>query len=171
MVLSIGGGIVLALVTSGAWSWKTRAPLLKEVALDLKAGARARGAEDQYKRFLELRYGSMTNPANRQKVFLGYFDTNHLEGMYRLVSFMNAGERKKNIAASAEWLAEYRENMTVPERDALMDWMRSPKGRANIQRASGIYRSREIGYRAATEPVIRELMTTLGELQQEASPR
>ena len=169
LIRTIGGGIVVALAVMGAWIWNTRAPLLKEVALDLRAGAQARGAEKQYERFLELRYGSMTNPANRQKVFLGFFDTNHLEGMYRLVRFMDAGERKTNIAATAEWLADYRDSMTPAERDALVDWMKSPEGLANIQRASAIYRSRDIKYRAATEPVIRELMTTLAELRQNES--
>lgn len=171
VTLSITGGLLLVALAGGAWVWKTRAPLLREVALDLKAGAGARGAEKQYERFLELRYGSMTNPENRQKVFLGFFDTNHLEGMYRLVKFMKPNERTNNIAATADWLASYRENMTSAERDQLISWMKSPEGLKEIQRASAIYRSRDIGYRSSTEPVIRELMTTLAELRQEGAPQ
>lgn len=171
IVLSIGVGLVLVAIAGGAWIWNKRAPLLREVALDLKAGARARGATNQYERFLELRYGAMTNPENRQKVFLGFFDTNHLEGMYRLVKFMKPSERTNNIAATADWLANYREKMTPAERDQLIYWMKSPDGLKNIQRASAIYRSRDIQYRASTEPVIRELMTTLAELQQDGGAK
>lgn len=171
VALSITGGLLLVAVAGGAWFWKRRAPLLREVALDLKAGARARGAENQYERYLELRYGSMTNPENRQKVFLGFFDTNHLEGMYRLVKFMKPSERTNNIAATANWLESYRGNMTAAERSALSEWMHSPEGLKNIQRASAIYRSRDIGYRSSTEPVIRELMTTLAELHREGTPQ
>src|SRR6185369_9651113 len=102
---------------------------------------------------------------NRQTAFLAFFDANHLEGMHRLVGYMNEGERRTNIAATAQWIANYRATMTDGEKEALADWMQSEQGRSTLQRASAIYRTREVNYRVATEPVITELMTTLGRLR------
>ncbi len=169
-VASLIGLVLIVSTVVACWAWKTRGPILKEVALDLKAGARARGAEKPFERFLELRYGPMNEPANRQKAFVGFFDPNHVEGMHRLVGYMKPSERQTNIAATAEWLANYRQAMTDMEQQSLADWLRSEEGRANIQRASALYRSRDVRYRSATEPVIRELMTTLAELQQNTPP-
>lgn len=160
------GLLLVVLAAAGAWIWKARGPLLQEIALDLKAGAQARHSEKPFEQFLEIRYGPMTDPANRQKAFLGFFDATHIEGMHRLVGYMNGGERQTNIAATAEWIGGYRSNMTAAEREALATWVASPDGRARVQRASAIYRSRDLAYRAATEPVIRELMTTLALLEQ-----
>jgi len=169
ILVSLGVAFVVAGAAAG-WMWKSRGPLVKEVALDLKAGAMSRHAEKPFERFLEIRYGPLNEPANRQKAFLGFFDPTHLEGMYRLVGYMRDGERETNIAATAEWLAQYRQSMSEAEQQALGDWVRSAKGRAEIQRASALYRSRDMAYRAATEPVIRELMTTLATLQQNPPP-
>lgn len=157
--------VILTGVTA-AWLWNSRGPVIREVALDLRAGAQARHAEKPFERFLELRYGPMTEATNRQAAFLGFFDPDHLEGMYRLVRYMTPAERQTNISATATWLASYRQTMTDAERQALTDWLLSAEGRANVQRASALYRSRDVGYRSSTEPVIRELMTTLAELQQ-----
>ncbi len=165
ITLRISATVVLMVVAVAAWAWKTRAPIIREIALDLKAGAGARGAQKQFERFIELRYGPMDDPANRQKVFLGFFDTNHIEGMRRLVGFMKPAERQTNIAATADWIANYRDKMSAQEREALASALLSEEGRARIQRASALYRSRDIAYRSATEPVIRELMTTLTALQ------
>ena len=33
----------------------------------------------------------------------------------------------------------------------------SDEGRASLQQASAVYRSRDVGYRSATEPVVKEL--------------
>lgn len=161
---SITATFIFAALAAG-WLWKTRAPILKEVALDIKAGVGARHAEKPFEKFLELRYGPMSDAKNRQTAFKGFFDPDHLEGMYRLVGHMKPNEKTNNIGATAVWLANYRAAMSPEERLALAQWIRSEEGRANIQRASAIYRSREIAYRAATEPVITELMTTLGALQ------
>lgn len=155
------------MAAGAAWIWKSRGPVIRSIALDLRAGAQARHAEKPFERFLELRYGPMTEATNRQEAFLGFFDPNHVEGMYRLVRHMTPGERQKNIHATSNWLANYRATMTDGEKQSLADWLGSTEGRANIQRSSALYRSRDVGYRAETEPVIRELMTTLAELQQQ----
>jgi hypothetical protein len=162
-VVAILGG------ATAAWTWKTRGPILREVAQDLRAGARSRNAEKPFERFIELRYGPMTEPENRRKAFVGFFDPMHMEGMFRLVGFMTEGERRTNIAASAEWIARYRESMSPEEKQALAIWLNSPGTQADLQRASGLYRSRDIRYRAANEPVISELMTTLSLLRNQPS--
>ena len=166
--LSLGAGVALFAAASGVWIWKTRGPVLRSIALDLKAGAKARHAEKPFERYLELRYGTPTNPANRQKAFLGFFDPNHLEGLYRMNGYMKPDERQTNIAASAQWIASYRDTMSDAEREGLAAWLQSEEGRASLQHASGLYRSRDVAYRAATEPVIRELMATLASISKQA---
>lgn len=152
--LICGGG-------AAGWVWKKRGAVIKDVAADLRAGAQSRHAPVPFDRFIELRYGPMDNPTNRQKAFVAFFDPAHMEGMYRLVGYMKPEEREKNIAASARWIARYRESMTEEDKRSLAAWLRQPGTRHELERASGLYRSRDINYRAATEEVIKELMTTL----------
>ncbi len=166
IILSIVGA-VLFLGTAGAvWLWTARGPVLRDIALNIKAGVQSRHAAKPFERYLELRYGPMNEATNRQKVFTGFFDPTHIQGMHRLVSHMKDAERQKNIAATAEWLANHRQAMSEPEKQALADWLRSDEGRQDIQKASALFRSQDIHYRAATEPVIRELMTTLATIHQ-----
>lgn len=165
IVLGCVAAVILGVGVWAAFVWKSDGPVLKEVAKDLKAGAMSRHAAKPFERFMEIRYGSMNEPANRQKAFLSFFDPAHLEGMHRLVGYMREGERQTNIAASAEWIARYRDTMSQQEREALSAWVNSDEGRATLQRASAIYRSRDVQYRAATEPVIREMMATLATLR------
>ena len=171
IVVWIGASVVLVAAIGAGWIWKTRSGLVKEVALDLKAGAMSRHAENPFERFLELRYGPMTEPINRQKAFLGFFDADHMEGMRRLVGYMKPGERETNIAASARWIANYRESMSDPEKQSLAEWLHSEQGRVTLQRSSALYRSRDVWYRASTEPVIRELMTTFTMLHQQGGEK
>ncbi len=165
IVLSICAGAVLVAAVGAGWLWKTRGPLLKEVAVDLKAGAMARHAENPFERFLELRYGPMTNAVNRQRAFLGFFDQEHQEGMRSLVRYMSQEERQKNISDTAAWIARYRTTMTPAEKESLANWLLSDEGRVRLQKAASMYRGRDLAYRSATEPVIQELMTTLAGLQ------
>lgn len=163
-VLVIGG-------STAGWVWKSRGPMLRAVAEDLKAGARSRNAEKPFEKFIELRYGPMTDPDNRRKAFVGFFDPVRTEGMYRLVGFMSDEERRANIAASAEWIARYRESMSPDEKQAMAAWLNAPGTQATLQKASSQYRSRDIRYRAATETVISELMTTLSMVRRESPPQ
>lgn len=162
------GGLLLAVLGGGAWIWHSHGAVLREVAKDIRAGIKSRHAEHPFESYMEHRYGPMTEATNRQKAFLGFFDAAHMEGMYRLVRHMKPEERQKNIAASADWIAQYRETMTPAEKEALADWLQSDGGRATLQQASALFRSRDVGYRSSTEPVIKELMTTLAGLRRES---
>lgn len=162
------GGLLLITACAGVWIWKTQGPVLREVAKDIRAGVKSRHAEHPFESFMQYRYGPMTEATNRQKAFLGFFDPAHMEGMYRLVRHMKPEEKQKNIGASAAWIAHYREHMTPAEKEALADWLQSENGRATLQQASALFRSRDVAYRSATEPVIKELMTTLASLRHEA---
>jgi len=167
IILATSTTVLLTLAVVTGWMWKTRGPVLKEIALNLRAGAQSRHAEKPFERFLELRYGPLTEATNREKAFLGFFDPNHIQGMHRLVKYMNEGERKTNIMATAHWVAHYRETMSDAEKAALASWVQSAEGRSNVRQASAVFRSRDVAYRSETEPVIKELLTTLAALQQE----
>ena len=110
LVLAIGGAL---------WIRKFHRDTPREVLQDIRAGLSARHAPQPVQRFLELRYGSLAEPANRQKAFLDFFNVGHIEGLHLLVTHMQEGERQTNIAAMARWVAEYRRTMSPEERQAL----------------------------------------------------
>jgi hypothetical protein len=78
---------------------------------------------------------------------------------------MNGPQRETNTAAMAQWLADYRQTMSPEEKQALGAHLRSEAGRLAIRQATAQYLSQDVHYRATTVPVIRELMTTLAEVQ------
>lgn len=108
----------------------------REAMLDIKAGLAARHAPKQLERFLEVRYGSMTNPQNREKAFLDFFNVDHIKGLNFLVSRMAADRRGSNITAMAEWVANYRESMTPGERNFLSAHLNSPEGVVKVRQAT-----------------------------------
>jgi len=138
-----------------------------EVVQDLRAGAAARNAPRPVERFLELRYGPLTEPANRRKAFLDFFNVGHIEGLQIMSRHMNGPQRETNTAAMAQWLADYRQTMSQEEKQALGAHLRSEAGRLAIRQATAQYLSQDVRYRATTAPVIRELMTTLAEVQKQ----
>ena len=93
--------VVLALgVTWWIRTFRTYTPV--EVAQDLQAAVAARNAPKPVERFLELRYGPLTQPENRQKAFLDFFNVGHIEGLQILVSRAPESRRKASIDAMAE---------------------------------------------------------------------
>ena len=55
---------------------------------DVRAGIAARHIADpdaRLAKYLEGRYGSMDDPANRRKVFLDFFDVEHIKALQLLV--------------------------------------------------------------------------------------
>jgi hypothetical protein len=161
------GVIGLLILAVGATLWIRRfhryTPV--EVVQDIRAGVAARNAPRPVERFLELRYGSLTNPANRQKAFLDFFNVGHIEGLHILTSHMVEEQRKTNIAAMAQWVADYRRTMSHDEKEALRTHFNSDAGRIGLRQATSRYLAQDIHYRGATAPVIEELMRTLATLQ------
>jgi hypothetical protein len=153
----------LLIVAVGAVLWTRRfhryTPV--EAVLDLQAAAKARNAPRPVERFLEARYGSLAEPANRQRAFVDFFNIGHIEGMNIIVNHLGKGDKQVRINEMAQWIAEYRRTMSPEEKTALGAYMRSDAGRSSLQQATGQYLAKDGYFRASTAPVITELMTTL----------
>lgn len=162
-VLLWTGVTAVALAGLGSVLWvrhfKTYTPV--EVVLDVRAGIAARNAPKPVEKFMELRYGPLNDPANRQKAFIDFFNVGHIQGMHLLVERMPESRRQENIQGMAQWIANYRRTMTPAEKRALSEYVHSAEGRAAVQQATAQYLSHNVHYRAATASVIAELMTTL----------
>jgi len=163
-------GILIALVAFGVIGYLRafhRYPP-KELLQDIKAGVAARDIKDPDKRFekyLEGRYGSMDDPANRQKAFLAFFDAEHIRALQFLATHAPENQRLANIAASAKWVEKYRTNLTPEERAALSAQLNSDAGKQMLKKATATYNSQDIYYRGSTAPVISQLLTTIREAQ------
>ena len=136
-----------------------------DVARDIRAGIMSEHAPRPVDRFLELRYGPLTEPVNRQRAFLDFFNAGHIEGLHVLTTHMQGDQQRTNVLAMAEWLADYRETMTPQEKQALSAYLASAQGHNLLQHAAAQYLHQDVRYRAATAPVITELMATLAGLQ------
>ncbi|MCP5517448.1 MAG: hypothetical protein H7A45_09360 [Verrucomicrobiales bacterium] len=161
IVVALASVALSALLGIGWFKWRFRHYTGAAALEDFRAGIAARRAPHPAVRFLELRYGPLDNPANRQKAFLHFFDAGHIEAMGVMVGHMDPGERQTNIADTAAWISDYRSTMTPAEREALGSFLDSPAGQAQLQQARHQYLSRDVAYRSATAPVIAELMMTL----------
>jgi len=137
-----------------------------EVVLDVRAGLQAQHAPQPVERFLEIRYGPLSEPANRQRAFLDFFNVGHIQGLQIITSHMKGMQQQTNIAAMAQWVANYRRTMSPEERQALNAYFGSEAGRLALRRATAKYLGQNVYYRAATAPVITELMTTVSSVQQ-----
>jgi hypothetical protein len=157
--------LVVAAAATGGWIWRFRTYTPAAVARDLKAAFQSRNASQPAVHFLELRYGPLSEPENRQKAFVNFFNVDHMEGLYRITAKMQGAQKTTNIAATAQWIADYRNNMTPEEKQSLGDYLRSPTGREALARATVEYLKRDVEYRSATAPVIAELMATIAHVQ------
>lgn len=159
------GAIVFLGLAGAVAVWKTKGPVLQSLAQDLKAGAMARHAPVPFDRFMEIRYGPMTETSNRERAFLSFFDATHIDGLHRLVTYMKPAEQQANIAATAKWIAHYRETLSPAEKESLRSMLASDSGQLRVKQATAKYLSQDAHYRAATAPVIAELMVTLDRVQ------
>ena len=135
---------------------------------DLQAGIAARQIKDpdeRFRKYLEQRYGPLSDPANRQKAFLGFFNTDHIRALQVLVKHSPPDQRQANIKATADWIAEYRATLSPQERADLVAQIQSDAGRAMLKQAMGLYNSQDVYYRGSTVPVISQLLTTLHGLE------
>ena len=156
----VGTGIGAAL-----WFYHFRHYTPAEAVQDVQAALAARNAPKPLEKFLELRYGTMSDPANRQKAFLDFFNVGHIKGLNYLVTRMPPARQQANIKATAEWIANYRQNMTPEERQSLRSHLQTDAARVTLQQATSQYLSHDVRYRSASAPVIAELLTTIVEVQ------
>ncbi len=163
-------GVVLALLLAagaiGFFSIRKRIP--PEFSKDVRAGLAARPIQDpdeRFKKYLEVRYGPLSDPANRQKAFLDYFNVDHIKALRLLVQHSPEAQRPGSIAAAARWVEGYRKSLTPEERVALRAQLQSPEGVAMLRRATAQYNSQDVHYRGQTAQVISQLLQTIGSLQ------
>ena len=165
------GLAVLILAGAGAVLWVRtfRHYTPKEVMADVRAGLKARHIQDPQARveaFLEARYGPLTEPANRERAFLDFYNPDHIKGLRFIVSHTPASQKQANTQAMAQWIANYRNTMSPEERAALQASLSSEAGSAMLRQATAQYQSQDIHFRSDQKAVIRELMTTLAALRQ-----
>ena len=161
------GGTTLLVLALGVALWIHRFHRYTpaEVVQDIRAGLAVGNSPRPAERFLELRYGPLDEPANRQKAFLDFFNVGHIQGLQILVARTPESRRQANINAMAQWVADYRRTMSPEEKQALGTYLGSQAGRLTLQQAASQYLQQDVHYRAATAGVIRELMTTVATVQ------
>jgi hypothetical protein len=154
---------VLLVLAGLGWAWWVRqfhhyTPA--EALQDIKAASRVGYTSQPVERFMLLRYGPMSNPANRQKAYLDFFNIGHIKGLNMLVKATAPDQRQANIDAMAQWVANYRATLTPDEKASLGAYFRSDAGRATLQQAAAGYLAEDVHFRAGTAGVVRELLTT-----------
>ena len=169
--LFYSGGVLSILAATGAilWYFTFRHRIPKDLIKDVRAGIAARHVREpnaRIKTFLEARYGSMSNPTNRENAFLGFFDSEHIKGFGFLVSHTPMKQRQANSQAMADWIANYRSTMTPEEKAALQTRLNSEGGKAMLRQATAQYQSQDVYFRGAQKAVIAELMFTLSALRE-----
>jgi hypothetical protein len=166
------GMAAITLVAAGAALWVHNfhhyTPL--EVMKDVQAGIAAGHIADpraRVERFLETRYGPLTEAANREQAFLDFFNVDHIKGLNFIVNHTSPRQRQADTQAMAQWIAGYRKSMSPEEKAALNARLGSDSGRTMRQQATAEYRSQDVFYQGAQKPVIAELLTTLSALQKQ----
>jgi len=158
---------LVVLTVAGAYVVHRIRQLPPELMQDIRAGIAARNITDpnqRFEKFLEGRYGPLTDPANQQKAFLGFFDKDHIRAMQLLVKHSPENQRQANINASANWLQKYRENLTAQQRADLGVIVLSPAGHEMMKQATALYNMQDVYYREQTKPVISQLLKTIASL-------
>jgi len=166
----IAGAALPVLVIGGAvFGYRAYRRLPPEMMKDIQAGIGARSitnADARLNKYLELRYGPLDDPANREKVFVDFFNIEHIKSLQLMVRHSPEDQRRANILAMANWVSSYRESLTAPELAALNARFQTPEGRAMLRQASGQYNSQDVQYRGQTAPVISQLLKTISRTQQ-----
>jgi hypothetical protein len=162
-------GLILAGASAALWVHTFHHYTPKEVMEDVRAGMKAKDIQEPLTRvevFLEARYGPLTEPANRQRAFLDFFNQDHIKGLNFIVSHTAPSQKQANTQAMAQWIANYRNTMSPDERASLQTRLNTEAGRAMLLQATALYQSQDVYFRGAQRPVITELMTTLAALRQ-----
>jgi len=162
--------VVLALAATW-WLRRFRTYTPAAAILDLQAAARVQDAPRPVERFLELRYGPLTEPGNRQQALKDFFDVGHIEGLYLIAGYLPPAKKRDRIDATSRWIASYRETMSPQEQAELQQYFASDAGRARIRAATVQYLKKDARFRAETAVVIEELMLTLDAIQRQGATR
>jgi hypothetical protein len=153
-----------ALIAGGLWTRVLHRGPPPGLLQDIRAAVGARTVADpdeRLLRYLEGRYGPMTETTNRQRAFVEFFDVEHIQALHFMVQHSPGELRQANIDAMARWLASYRTSMNSAERAALKARFQGPDGRAMLRRATAQYNSQDVYYRGSTAAVISELLKTM----------
>jgi hypothetical protein len=137
--------------------------------LDARAGLPARAIKDpdaRLRKYLDNRYGSMADSANRQQVFLDFFEPERIKVLQLLVQHSPEDQRQANIDAMARWVESYRAGLTGPERADLRAMFQTAEGQTILRRATAQYNAQDVRYRGSTAPVISQLLRTISEVEQ-----
>ena len=164
----ITGVTLLVLVVAGAYVVHRIHQLPPELMQDIRAGIAARDITDpneRFAKFLEGRYGPQNDPANQRNAFLGFFDADHIKSMQLLVQHSPKNQRQANIDAAAQWVQQYRENLTPQQRADLSARMLSSEGRATMKQATALYNSQDVHYRDQSQAVVSQLLNTIASLK------
>ncbi len=140
----------------------------REFMQDIKAGVAVREIKDpdeRFRQYLERRYGSMSEAANREKAFFDFFNPEHIRALQFMVAHSPKEQRTENIAATAKWVAQFRAHLTAAERASLREKLKADSGHAMLKQATAQYNTQDIYYRGATAPVISELLRTIHDVQ------
>jgi len=162
-------GLALAVVVLGVvvgYAIRQRIPL--ELMADLRAGIAARHEGDPARRlhrYLENRYGSQDDPANRDKVFVDFFNVEHIKALQLMVRHSPESQRQASIDSMADWVAAYRQSLSEADRARLKEQFATPEGRAMLKQATSQYNQQDVEYRGQTASVISELLKTIHSLQ------
>jgi hypothetical protein len=169
---TVGAVIALAAIGVALWIRTFRHYTPADAAHDLRTAAqvgaemRAGTSTEPVERFLELRYGSLAESANRQRAFLDFFNTGHIEGLRMIAGHMKDAPRQARIDAMAHWIANYRHTMSPQEKQQLRAYFETGDGRRALQQAAASYVSKDVQFRCTTAPVIAELMTTVASVKE-----
>ena len=169
MILLATGLGVLALVGAGSVVWTRTFGHYSpwEVFKDVRAGLAAKNIpqpKERVETFLTVRYGPLTEPANRQRAFLDLFNVEHTRALDFISGHSPSSQKEADTQAMADWIAHYRKTMSKEERAALRACINSEAGRNMLKRSTADYMAHEESIRKAQKPVMTELTTTLTSL-------
>lgn len=135
-----------------------------EILPDIRAAIAARGvvgADNRFNQYLANLYGPLDVATNREHAFEDFFNPNHIKAMRLIVKHSPHDQRLANIQATANWIQNYRQNMSAGEKADLSDYFNSSSGRTSLQAATAQFLQQDPEYRSTVVPVITQLMTTL----------
>jgi hypothetical protein len=169
MLWRVGGAFLVFLVIAGATGfYVVRRQLPPELMEDIQAGIAARhipDADRRIQKYLETRYGPLSDPTNREKAFVDFFNLEHIKALQLMVRHSPETQRASNILAMARWVEGYRESLTPQERASLSARFGTPEGRAMLRKATAQYNSQDVYYRGHTAAVISQLLKTINGVQ------